>query len=55
MKRKGINFHIYPDGINHLLKYYVFVNLVETEEGGEKTNYDLCEQHIVRFYHTSTQ
>ena len=40
---KRINFHIYPEGIDHLLKDYVFVKLVETETEGENTNYDKCE------------
>lgn len=38
IKRKGINFHIYQDGIDHLLKDYVFFKLAEIVESGNKVD-----------------
>ena len=49
----GVNFHIYPDGMHHLLKDYVFVKMVEVkeeEEKGEGLNANNYKFHCIRFY-----
>ena len=52
--RGGVNFNVYPVGMHHLLKDFVFVKVVEVEEDG-KTNWDHCEFHCIRFYNVSAQ
>ena len=52
--RKGINYQIYPQGVDHLLKDYVFVKFVEVEDGNGEVDLEKFKQHIVIFYSVRT-
>ena len=58
INRSGVNFHIYPNGMHHLLKDYVFVKMVEIgeeKENGEGINTNNYEFHCIRFYNIETK
>ena len=42
----GINYNVYPDGMHHLFKDYVFVNMVEARET-KTLDLENCEFHCI--------